>query len=382
MHGDSASHFDADALDRAWDDLVRGGEGGEYPELAATVHDLSALIPAPAGGARDRVWRRLAPAAVSRAAGRRTLRIALVPQPLPPALAQPRRWFSSPKLALEGFLACLLIATLAFAITSSRTEEEQPERIISAASPQPQPAMDPWHLRDLRDQAVPASTTWTGGISEGKVYLALSEIVFPTGTGFVNDAMSQPSIYLLAVMHGSVTVTVDDQAPQTLTAGESASFLVIRRAEVRNSGPGEASIIQALGWPGYVIPVASPTPAAATPTPEYYGYFLANAVVELPADQVAIRLEIADETTVSRTAGSDGYTLINAMGGPISLQVTTGTVGVRNDQPTRDEYLQGTGFNPIPLGATAIIGYNTVLAEPGSAIRQREGETSRGRCGR
>jgi hypothetical protein len=236
-----------------------------------------------------------------------------------------------------------------------------------SATPQPQPTMDPWHLRDLLDQATPAMAAWTGELPVGKVYLGLSEVVFPVGTGFTNDVAPQPAIYLLVVVRGEVTVTVDDQATQTFVAGESASFLVSESLDVRNSSVEEAFIIQGTGWPGYVPAAASSTPVAATPVPGYYAYFLANAVVDLSADRVTLTLEVADETTVPRSIVGEGYTLIETMGGPMSLQVTAGTVGIRDDQPTRDEYLQGTGFTPVAPDTTLVMGYITALAEPGAA---------------
>ncbi|MGH2549576.1 MAG: hypothetical protein ACRDHN_09310, partial [Thermomicrobiales bacterium] len=101
---------------------------------------------------------------------------------------------------------------------------------------------------------------------------------------------------------------------------------------------------------------------------DYYPYFLGNAIIDSPSDQLTISFEIFDESTINRSVRSSATELFLNSGDPVSFVVTEGDVGIRSPVTSSEEYRTGGGYDPIALGTTTVLGMGgpEVLIHPGA----------------
>lgn len=370
MLGDSFRRLQADELDADWDRLVRGEPSAGGDALSRITGRLDAMIPTASPGAAARARSQLfrdSAVALTSTRSRRRQSAALQSAPLNlPGTAPAKRWWSSPMVALEAVVACLIIAALALGISAYQSNDPRRSSQSFAAAestPATLPPLDPSLFFALQEAAMPSRISWDGDLDgTGRIILNLSEVLFPVDTGYSTNFIG---IHLMSVLTGTVSVTTDSGEPITLHGGESISAQVSERFSIANTGADTAYIVNAF------IVRESPAGSFSNQEPaviDYYPFFLGNAIFELPSEPVTISLEIFDETTINQRERSDGTTLFVNLADPVTFVVTEGDVGIRSPTTSNEEYRTGGGYDPVAIGSTTVLGRDAteVLIQPGT----------------
>lgn len=209
----------------------------------------------------------------------------------------------------------------------------------------------------------PQSIQWSGPTGDGTIGIIVRELTFGARDSFYYDFSG---VSFFRVVSGTIKVIADSGEPIILTPGQTYALIVNERLGLENISTGDAVVVQAEIFDGNDFEHAwGNSPSMSNMLRKR----LAIAEVTLPVQAMDISFSWIDSTNIDRGLAVKSTNLIVNTGDPLTLNTSTGGIGIQSGNENDLESIVPYTFEPVTAETTMTLGTgDTLLAQGGSVF--------------